>query len=61
MEIQIPFDAINGFGPGVNKSTRFTISVHDRDADDKTKKLTWSIDSAREPGKILFGTLKLSD
>ncbi|MDP2928958.1 MAG: glucoamylase family protein [Candidatus Omnitrophota bacterium] len=61
MEVRIPFDAINGFGPKENKSIRFTISVHDRDADGKTKKLTWSIDSASQPGKILFGTLKLAD
>ena len=61
VELAIPFEEINGFGPEANKCAGFTISVHDRDADGKTKKLTWSIDSASQPGKILFGTLRLAD
>ena len=61
VEVQIPFDAINNFGPNKNKCAGFTISIHDRDADGKTKKLTWSIDSASQPGKIIFGILQLAD
>ena len=61
VEVQIPFDAINNFVPDKNRCVGFTISVHDRDADGKTKKLTWSIDSASQPGKIIFGILQLAD
>jgi hypothetical protein len=61
VEIQIPFEAINNFEPDKDRCVGFTISVHDRDADGKTKKLTWSIDAASQPGKIIFGILQLSD
>ena len=61
IEVQIPFDAINGLKYENGKTIGFTISVHDRDADGKTKKLTWSIDSASQPGKIILGTLRLAD
>ena len=61
VEIQIPFDSINNFVPDKNRCVGFTISVHDRDADGKTKKLTWSIDSASQPGKIIFGILQITD
>ncbi|MCX5713245.1 MAG: hypothetical protein NT033_00185, partial [Candidatus Omnitrophica bacterium] len=61
VEAQIPFAAINNFVPDKNRCIGFTISVHDRDADGKVKKLTWSIDSASQPGKIIFGILQLAD
>lgn len=61
IEARIPFNEIKDFGPERNKSVRFTISVHDRDADGKAKKLTWSIDNSSQPGKMLLGTLKLSE
>ncbi len=61
VEVRIPFDAINDFEPGGNERVRFTISVHDRDADGKRKKLTWSIDASSQPDKILFGTLQLAN
>ena len=61
VEARIPFDTINNFTPDKNRCVGFTISVHDRDADGKTKKLTWSIDSASQPGKIIFGILQIED
>ena len=61
LEVKIPFSSINGFDPKKNKSVGFSISVHDRDANGKAKKLTWSIDSASHPGKIFFGTLEIAD
>lgn len=61
LEVKIPFEAVNGFGPGKNKSVGFSISIHDKDTDGKVKKLTWSIDSTSQPGKIFFGALELAD
>ncbi|MBL7156911.1 MAG: hypothetical protein ISS92_01980 [Candidatus Omnitrophica bacterium] len=61
VEMAIPFDEINGFRPVKGEDTGFSISIHDRDANNKTKKLTWSIDSTSQPGKIFFGTLSLVD
>ena len=60
VEARIPFSEINGFGPKQNRNIRFSLSIHDRDKDKKQKKLTWSIDSSSQPGKIFFGTLELA-
>ena len=61
IEVKIPFSSINGFDPKKNKTVGFSISIHDRDRNGKTKKLTWSIDSFSQPGKIFFGHLELGD
>jgi Domain of unknown function (DUF1083). len=61
IEIKIPFDSINNFEPNKGRCVGFTIAVHDKDANGKTKKLNWSIDSASQPGKIILGILQLAD
>ena len=61
IEVRIPFDDIRDFGPGRNLKTGYSISIHDRDKYGKSKKLTWSIDSASQPGRIFFGTMQLVD
>ncbi|MFC1576523.1 glucoamylase family protein [Candidatus Omnitrophota bacterium] len=60
-EAKIPFSEVNNFGPDAERETGFSISIHDKDSDGKTKKLTWSIDSTSQPGKIFFGTLVLAE
>ncbi len=61
LEVTIPFTEVNKFYPVKDYSIGFSISIHDRDINNKAKKLTWSIDSASQPGKIFFGTLRLKD
>jgi len=61
VEVKIPFEAINNFKPDKNRCVGFTIAVHDRDTDGTTKKLTWSIDSASQPGKIILGIMQFED
>lgn len=60
LEIAIPFDEINGFDPDEKEPIGFSISINDRDKDNKAKKLTWSIDKTSQPGKTFFGTLAFS-
>ena len=61
VETAIPFSEISGFTPTKGERVGFSISIHDRDRDGSTKKLTWSIDTSRQEGNIFFGTLFLAD
>jgi hypothetical protein len=61
IEIKIPFEAINGFGFDKNRTVGFSISIHGKNKKGKPRKLSWSIDSFSQPGKIFFGTLELKD
>ncbi|MCM8791259.1 MAG: hypothetical protein NC938_06150 [Candidatus Omnitrophica bacterium] len=59
IEIAIPFYEILNFKPEAGGSTLFSVSIHDRDSNGKTKKLSWSVDSTTDPEQIVFGTLVL--
>lgn len=59
IEMAIPFSELGNFSPGNPDGTLFSISIHDRDKNGKAKKLTWSVDSASNPDKIIFGKLTL--
>ncbi|GEM_PF-574107 len=58
-EIGVPMTLLPGLTPGV--PIRFSVALHDRDHDEQTSKLTWSIDTATKPGEILFGRVTLTD
>lgn len=61
IEARIPFEAVKGFGPGKNREIAFSVSIHGKNKNNKSRKLNWSIDAFSEPEKIRFGTLELSN
>jgi len=55
-ELRVPIGLLPGF---VDRPAKFSLSYHDRDTGEKPAKLHWSIDTASDPGTILFGDVAL--
>lgn len=58
-EVAIPRTLLLGVVPGT--AVRSSIAYHDRDAEEQTSKLHWSIDTTSVPGRILFGQMRLEE
>lgn len=56
-EVAIPRALLPGLAPGT--PVRGSLAYHDRDKEEQTSKLHWSIDTASVPGRILFGQMTL--